>query len=68
MPNPTSGFTTIENKGQATLTITDIRGRVVKKTEINGKYSLDLTEYNSGIYFVTILSNDKLRTEKIIKN
>lgn len=67
-PNPTSGFTTIENKGQATLTVSDIRGRVVIKTEINGKYSLDLTEYNSGIYFVTILSNDKMRTSKIIKN
>ncbi len=76
-PNPTNGsFSvrfTLENQSPVTLSITDANGREIMKDELmdfSGTYEgvFNLKENPTGIYFLNILQNDKIYTEKIILN
>lgn len=66
-PNPSTNLITIENKNKTILTITSVDGRVIDKTEIVGKYVLDISNYAAGIYFLSLQSGDLLETRKIVK-
>jgi hypothetical protein len=75
-PNPfTSTINLQYNVSEAArLEITDTRGKKVIGTSLNGNgielsnASLELTKLKSGIYFLSIISNGKKDTVKIIKN
>lgn len=76
-PNPASNTTEVffhnYSKETATLQVMNAQGTVVKQEEIacskGGNYvTLDLTDYRRGIYFVSIITNNKTYTGKLVKN
>jgi hypothetical protein len=67
-PNPTSSLLTIENSTKANLTITSVDGKIVFKSEINGTQVLNLSNFESGIYTISLKTGDDVKYQKIIKN
>lgn len=71
-PNPTNNFVNIYSNiyfGEASLSIHDINGSLIQKLNINlnANVRLDMTNFKSGLYFVSIIGDDFNVTEKIIK-
>jgi hypothetical protein len=68
-PNPTSSSLNIENNSNIAINatqITDINGRVVK--EIKGiTNQINISELNTGVYFLKITTDQGTGTTKIIK-
>ncbi len=69
-PNPANNkleITSIQTIDQ--LTIIDINGRVLKSLAIsNLNYSLDVSSFSKGVYFLEIQSGESKSTRKFIKN
>ncbi|WP_299122520.1 T9SS type A sorting domain-containing protein [uncultured Winogradskyella sp.] len=68
-PNPTSSDLTIEGLvSHSKISIYDVNGRKLKAfNSQNSKVSLNISEFNSGLYFVEINSNETSQTFKFIK-
>ena len=75
-PNPTSGRVTLQFKGEAvptTVRLTDGLGRILMTEKLNdfsGEYNdrINLSNYPSGIYNITIIQNSKSYSERIVLN
>jgi predicted outer membrane repeat protein len=68
-PNPNNGTFTIDLKEENKLIITDALGRkVYEKTLQLGKQKIDLQNENSGVYLITLISNNQSQTGKLILN
>jgi len=70
-PNPSSSFVTISSEGfdAFKLKVTDVTGKLIATKEFTGaENTLDISSYNTGVYFFEINSNNKSETIKIIKN
>ena len=69
-PNPAKDFCNIANNSDKTykIVITDAAGKCVHTCEIssNGSCAISLTDYKCGIYFVSFISSNNCRTQKII--
>jgi hypothetical protein len=62
-PNPASGVITIKSNfdEEHDLLLIGIDGRVIDKINFNGySYNYDISEYNSGIYFIKDVSTSEL--------
>lgn len=68
-PNPTSDFVYISSTADSfQLRLVDASGKFLFSTDVLDTYtSIDLTEYENGIYFLEINCDGKIVTEKIIK-
>ncbi len=68
-PNPVSDrLNIIVGSIDATVQITDINGQVVKILDKEkGTYSIDMTDFKAGIYFVKVVVGNKVSVNKIIK-
>jgi hypothetical protein len=69
-PNPVNNLLNIEltsDSETAQITIIDAMGKVVLSTSIHQNTSLNLGELASGIYSITIISNEKTESFKIMK-
>lgn len=73
-PNPNDGqfaltFNNMEND-KYSISVKNILGQVVytKKITLNGNYrmNMDLSEFKSGIYFLTVANSDGEQTQKVI--
>ncbi len=75
-PNPTSGRITLQFKGEAvptTVRLTDALGKILMTEKLNdfsGEYNdrINLSNYPSGIYNITIIQNGKSYSERIVLN
>ncbi len=75
-PNPTSGRFTLQFRGDAvptTVRLTDALGKVLMTETLNdfsGEYNdgINISNYPSGVYNITIIQNDKSYNERIILN
>ncbi|HSD13745.1 MAG TPA: choice-of-anchor J domain-containing protein [Flavobacterium sp.] len=72
-PNPVNNIVTLTNDANIQINkvaITDINGRTVKTLEFNGvtETQINVSDLNSGIYFMNIDSSEGAATKKIIKN
>ena len=68
-PNPTTGIFTIQGKGIQSIQITNISGQIVKQLTINNEqFTIDLSNYSKGIYFINIQFDNKKISKKIIVN
>lgn len=67
-PNPTSNLITIENSNNSTLSITSAEGKIIFRGKINGRFVFDLSKYASGVYALRLQTDEKVQTQKIIKN
>lgn len=68
-PNPASDKIFVEGINQENLNaeFITLEGRVILNKNLNSDNSIDISGLNSGIYFVTIKSNqNKIYTQKII--
>ncbi|MEO9532206.1 MAG: LamG-like jellyroll fold domain-containing protein [Crocinitomicaceae bacterium] len=70
-PNPTNAEVTVEfSQGfdAALLNLTDASGKLVLSTTIAGnKTQLNLSEFENGIYFMTVTAGDQQMVKRIIK-
>lgn len=64
-PNPTSGILNIETNKDFELELYSTTGSLLIKTK--NKNSIDLSSLNNGLYILTIKFDDKVLTNKIIK-
>lgn len=73
-PNPTNNFVVILNKGSIginSVSLADGYGRIVKTIIMDGAISetqINLSDLNSGVYFMAINTNEGAVTKKIVKN
>ena len=71
-PNPAKYETTLKMLGltsDATITVINTKGQTLVKDEVKAgetTYRLDLSNFVSGIYYINILSSDKIITQKLI--
>ena len=66
-PNPTSSFVTINLEGEFVYSVVNVLGEVVYSGNGVNTEKLDLTDLESGTYFITIDNDDKQETLKIVK-
>ncbi|WP_064715939.1 T9SS type A sorting domain-containing protein [Flavobacterium succinicans] len=68
-PNPSDAIFNIEIDQNASLELFDIIGKQLKSSEINlGTSQIDLTNYNSGVYFLIITNEtNQTKTVRLIK-
>ncbi len=75
-PNPTNGEVNIdfvlENSADVTLRLTSIQGQVIREVKRNGltglqTTTLDISNQPSGLYFVTIATENESFTTKVMK-
>jgi hypothetical protein len=76
-PNPTNGYLFIKSdrvSGPVSISTLNIPGEMVKKKNMEGlgqpgtEIMIDISDYTSGIYYLTIKQNEGIITKKIIKN
>ena len=72
-PNPTEGIFTLEGKNIQTIEIFNMNGKSIIKKQLNWnsgnmlqKINLDLTNQQKGIYFIKILTKNRLKIKKLI--
>ena len=76
-PNPTTGSTavnyTLKNASKVSINVVDVAGKLVysstEGTQVAGKHTstIDASSFNTGVYYVTITTNDSQVTKKLIK-
>jgi type IX secretion system substrate protein len=72
-PNPANNIVTISNNGNIQINkvvITDVNGRTVKTGNFNGvtETQMNVSDLNTGVYFMNIDTNEGSLTKKIVKN
>jgi hypothetical protein len=67
-PNPGTGLFTLYVKpaGEAKFRITDLSGRELASGNINNADQIDLSSFENGTYFVTVVAGEKRTTKKIV--
>lgn len=76
-PNPTNGITNlifnISETDNIVLSLSDINGRLIKiinqgqKSKGTYSYQIDLSQYQSGIYFLSLKTTKRKYTQKILR-
>jgi hypothetical protein len=69
-PNPVNGLLTIESmqSGHHSINITSMNGQLKYSTIMEGRsFQIDISSFQKGVYFVTVISNGFVSTRKIIK-
>ena len=69
-PNPTNGIIQATQVPTGSIVkVADISGRVLSSlVVINADLELDLSDFKSGIYFITVESASAIKTMKILRN
>lgn len=67
-PNPTKGMLYINTVGTpiSKIEILEVSGRLIRE-EINSTEGVDLSNLNSGLYYVKIFSGDSFTIKRLIK-
>ncbi|MFT4600905.1 MAG: hypothetical protein ACI857_001082, partial [Arenicella sp.] len=65
-PNPTSGMVHIKLDGDFAFTILDARGRLVISQSTSDNSTVDLSSFESGVYFVRIQRDSESVVRKIM--
>jgi len=69
-PNPSGDLINIETgqSGPLWIEITSLNGQQILSVEMEGtNHQIDLSPFESGVYFITIRSKDFVTTRKIVK-
>lgn len=67
-PNPTNGEFTVELEGKFSFEVHDARGRIVLVGEGLDTTEVDLTQTESGIYFLHIVNSIGQKVVRVVKN
>ena len=67
-PNPTDGILNIEVESMTRITIFNTMGQVVYDNEVvSDKETIDMTQYNEGMYLLRITTENGMMTEKVVR-
>ena len=69
-PNPTAGVLNIDSNDlfPRSVEIINLSGKLVFSTNIVGAHNqIDLSSFEKGLYFINIISKDRLTSQKVIK-
>jgi hypothetical protein len=76
-PNPTDGYLFIKSSGgigPVSISSLNVRGEIMDKkhiegiTQSGGEIMINISDFPSGIYLLTIKQDDSIRTTKVVKN
>jgi hypothetical protein len=68
-PNPSNGVYTIEVPSTLNVSVIDVLGKVVYSQQLqDGKYTLNLSNLNNGLYILKAESSGAFKTVRLIKN
>lgn len=67
-PNPSTGIVNIvtQSSAIATLEVYNMTGKLIMTEDFTGNYRLDLTDANSGLYFIYLKTEEGVQIEKLI--
>ena len=68
-PNPANGIFNIESFGFSDyiLEVCDINGKIIIKRDIHEESSeIDMTKYPKGVYFISVILENEIKTGKLI--
>ena len=66
-PNPTQDYITIESEDVEHVEILDVCGRVLYSSEVHNTLTIDMNDYEAGIYFVRLHSKGSTSVQKVVK-
>jgi hypothetical protein len=72
-PNPVNSTLTVANinvDGNATITLVDLQGKIVYNNTVSnltGNYQIDMSNFESGVYFVRVTTNNSNQEIKVVK-
>lgn len=66
-PNPNAGTFRIEGISKTIYTIHNTAGQLIEKGEVMNEGLIDISSEDSGIYFISIMINDRLVKKRILK-
>ncbi len=67
-PNPSTGIFNIVADKAYDMQIVDITGRLVLSQKVEaGNNTLQMEQYNVGVYFIRLISNSEIKTVRIVK-
>ena len=70
-PNRTKGIfyiNFVNNNKNSSYNITNINGKLIANGFIKNNFNtVDISSYNNGIYFISVITNNKITTNKIVK-
>jgi len=67
-PNPVADILTIETPQPAVIEIINIEGQLIKTLSANGnKTNIDVSAFQSGVYFIKIQTEDGIAFKKVVK-
>ncbi|MBA2612884.1 MAG: T9SS type A sorting domain-containing protein [Bacteroidetes bacterium] len=68
-PNPSTGLFTLDLVGTTDITIVDVLGKVIYIQNLaDGKHTINLSNFNNGLYILKAESNGVVKTVRIVKN
>lgn len=68
-PNPTNGMVYLKNIGTADIEVVNTHGKTIKTVQSNSPdCSIDLSDFDNGVYFLRANTVDKTLNQKIILN
>jgi hypothetical protein len=68
-PNPANDKLNVEtnNPGNYLVEIYSVDGRLLYNCKLNGTSEIDVSKFESGIFIITIKSNDHIQKERVLK-
>ena len=67
-PNPANEILYIQNLNNSEIQIFDISGKLIFENQaISGNLNIDVSNYNSGLYFIKVSDNQQIQNTKFIK-
>ena len=75
MPNPANNFTNLvfnpTSSGEVEIRVADLSGKILVNQKVNldktaQTYKLDVSEFKSGLYLVTVKNNEAVSTQKVL--
>ncbi|MBL7896952.1 MAG: T9SS type A sorting domain-containing protein, partial [Crocinitomicaceae bacterium] len=67
-PNPTNGVMNILLAGEFNVIVKDARGRIVEEKSGVNNLMIDMSSYESALYFVTVQQDENIIVKKIVKH
>ncbi|MBK9190997.1 MAG: T9SS type A sorting domain-containing protein [Crocinitomicaceae bacterium] len=67
-PNPTNGVMNILLAGEFNVIVKDARGRIVEEKSGVNNLIIDMSSYESALYFVTVQQDENIIVKKIVKH
>ena len=64
-PNPTNGLLNIEGQGTMHISVMNVLGQTLQETCSEGSTTLDLSQYESGMYLVRIETENGVMVQKV---